>query len=126
MGRDFNPKTRGLILPLPFGTLSIGPCVSQITLRIMKSQIKDADMSRSEFINTNLQGSRFHDVNLSGAEFVDINLSGTTFEDVALTRVTLRNVNCSHLTIEDACYEGMLIDGILVTELLRVFRSQQA
>lgn len=83
-------------------------------------------MSGSEFINTNLQGSRFHDVNLSGSEFVDINLSGTTFEDVALTRVTLRNVNCSHLTIKDGCYEGMLIDGILVTELLRVYRGQQA
>jgi uncharacterized protein YjbI with pentapeptide repeats len=53
-------------------------------------------------------------------------LSEARFEDVALTRAVIRNANCSHLTIEDACYEGMLIDGILVTELLRVYRSQRS
>lgn len=42
---------------------------------------------------------------------------------MALTHVVIRNANCSHLSIEDACYEGMLIDGVLVTELLRVYRS---
>jgi hypothetical protein len=44
-------------------------------------------------------------------------------------------VNASHLTIENACLhdvkisdcmvEGMMIDGILVTDLLRAYQAQQ-
>ncbi|MEK0450071.1 MAG: hypothetical protein RL088_2339 [Verrucomicrobiota bacterium] len=90
----------------------------------MKSKTENADLSGSEFINTNLSAAEFRDVRLAAARFVDVNFSEALFEDVALTRCVTRNANCSHLTIEDACYEGMLIDGIPVTELLRVYRSK--
>jgi uncharacterized protein YjbI with pentapeptide repeats len=89
----------------------------------MKTKTENADLSGSEFVNTNLSAAQFSDVSLAGAQFTDVNLSGARFEDVALTHTVIRNANCSRLTIEDACYEGMLIDGILVTELLRVYRS---
>ncbi len=92
----------------------------------MKPKSENADLTGAEFINTNLAGARFHDVNLADSRFMDINLAGAVFEDVALTGAVLRNVNCSHVSIEDACYEGMRLDGILVTELLRVYRSQPA
>jgi uncharacterized protein YjbI with pentapeptide repeats len=92
--------------------------------RTVKSKTENADLSGSEFINTNLSAAQFRDVRLAAAQFVDVNLSEALFENVALTRTVIRNANCSHLAIEDACYEGMLIDGILVTELLRVYRSQ--
>lgn len=91
--------------------------------RPVKSKTENADLSGSEFINTNLSTAQFRDVRLADAQFVDVNLSGAVFEDVALTRTVIRNANCFHLMIEDTCYEGMLIDGILVTELLRVYRS---
>ena len=87
-----------------------------VFIRVVKTKFEDAGLQGTEFINTNLSGARFHDINLSGAELVDINLS----------RTVIRNVNCSHVVIEDACYEGMTLDGILVTELLRVYRAQQA
>ena len=90
----------------------------------MKSKTENADLSGSEFINTNLSAAQFRDGRRAAAQFVDVNLAGALFEDVALTRTVIRSANCSHLTIEDSCYEGMLIDGILVTELLRVYRSQ--
>ena len=90
----------------------------------MKSKTENADLGGAEFINTNLRGAQFRDVNLEGAQFVDINLKGATFEDIAFTGTVIRNANCSHVSIEDACYEGMRIDGILVTELLSVFRRQ--
>jgi uncharacterized protein YjbI with pentapeptide repeats len=90
----------------------------------VKSKTENADLSGSEFIHTNLGEAQFRDVRLAGAQFVDVNLAGARFEDVALTGTVIRNANCSHLTIEEACYEGMLIDGILVTELLRVYRSR--
>jgi uncharacterized protein YjbI with pentapeptide repeats len=92
----------------------------------MKSRTEDADLSGSEFINTNLSAARFHDVNLNGAQFVDVGLRGARFEDVALTGAVMHNVNGSHMTIEDACCAGMRIDGIFVTELLRVYRSQHS
>jgi uncharacterized protein YjbI with pentapeptide repeats len=90
----------------------------------MKSKTEDADLSGAEFLNTNLSGAKFHDVSLAGAQFVDVSLAGARFEDVALTGAVIRNANCSDVSIEDARCDGMRIDGILVTELLRVYRSQ--
>jgi uncharacterized protein YjbI with pentapeptide repeats len=85
---------------------------------------ENENLAGSEFINVNLSGAKFHDVNLSGAEFADVNLAGARFEDVALKDVVIRNANCTGLTIEDACYEHMRIDGILVTDLLDAYRNR--
>lgn len=74
----------------------------------------DADLSGSSFLNVNLSGARFERVNLQGA----------VFSDVALTSSAFSNVNMSRVAIEDANYEGMTIEGILVTELLRVYRER--
>jgi len=92
----------------------------------VKSKTENADLSGSEFTHTNLAAAQFRDVRLAGAQFVDVNLSEALLEDVNLTRTVIRNANCSHLSIEDACYEGMLIDGIPVTDLLRVYRSNHS
>ncbi len=73
--------------------------------------------------NVNLSGSAFQNVNLSGSKFVDINMRDTVFEDVALTRVKIRNACMGEVSIADANYSGMRIDGILVTELLRVYKE---
>ena len=89
----------------------------------MPIKTEKADLHDAEFLNVNLGGARFHDVNLSGAQFVDVNLAGARLEDVSLSRVVIRNANCEHLSLADACYVGMTIDGILVTELLRVYRE---
>lgn len=90
----------------------------------MKSKTENADLRGAEFINTNLGQAKFHDVNLADAQFLDVNLSGAHFEDIAFTRAVFRNVDCSHVSIEDACYEGMRIDGILVTDLLQLYRRE--
>ena len=90
----------------------------------MKSKTENADLSHAEFTNTNLSGAEFRDVRLAGAQFVDVNLASARFEDVAFTGTVIRKANCSDLSIEDARYDGMRIDGILVAELLRVYRSQ--
>jgi uncharacterized protein YjbI with pentapeptide repeats len=90
----------------------------------MKSRTENADLSGAEFINTNLADTQFRDVNLAGAQFLDVNLAGARFDDVALKGAVIRNANCSHVSIEDACYEGMRIDGILVTDLLDAYRNR--
>lgn len=68
----------------------------------------------SEFVDTTLERSKFRDVNLSACEF----------DDVAFTGSTIRNACLGDVSISDANYTGMRIDGILVTELLRVYRER--
>jgi Pentapeptide repeats (8 copies) len=75
--------------------------------------------------NANLAKSVFHNVNLSQASFDDVNLRGAVFNNVALTGATIRDACLKDFSIQDAGYEGMKIDGILVTELLRVYRERQ-
>jgi uncharacterized protein YjbI with pentapeptide repeats len=89
----------------------------------MNEITKDADLHGAKFINTNLGGAQFHDVNLASSQFTDVNLSGTHFDDINFSGAVIRNANCSHVSMEDACYEGMRIDGILVTELLAIYRK---
>jgi uncharacterized protein YjbI with pentapeptide repeats len=73
--------------------------------------------------DANLSGSLFRNVNLSGAKFDDVNLRGVEFHNVAFTGGSIRDACLGELAIEDANYQGMRIEGILVTELLRVYRE---
>ena len=70
-------------------------------------------LAGSEFVDTNLEGSSFHDVNLRRADF----------SDVALTGAKIQNACLGDVTIVDANYIGMCIEGILVTDLLRVYKE---
>ena len=90
----------------------------------METKTENADLDGAEFINTNLHGAQFRNVNLAEARFADVNLSGARFEDMALTGAVFHEVNCSDVLIADGRYDGMRIDGILVTELLRVYRAK--
>ena len=76
--------------------------------------------------NVSLAGSAFTHSSLEGAQFHDVNLRGAQFIDVALTGARLSNLCLGDVTIDDANYAGMRIEGILVTELLRVYRQQSA
>jgi uncharacterized protein YjbI with pentapeptide repeats len=71
-------------------------------------------LAGSAFLDANLEGAKFHDVNLRKSEFVDVALTGASFRDVCLGDVS----------INDANYSGMRIEGILVTELLRIYREK--
>jgi uncharacterized protein YjbI with pentapeptide repeats len=74
--------------------------------------------------NANLSGSVFRNVNLSGSKFDDVNLRGVEFHNVALTGGSIKDACLGDFTIEDSSYEGMRIEGILVTDLLQVYREQ--
>jgi uncharacterized protein YjbI with pentapeptide repeats len=72
----------------------------------------------------NLAGSEFRDVNLSASRFDDVNLRGAVFTNDALSGATIRDACLADVSIAEAGYEGMRIEGILVTELLRVYRER--
>lgn len=73
-----------------------------------------------------LPHSTFTDVDLSQSVFSDVNLRGAVFDNTALTGATLRNVDLGAASIADAQLEGLTIDGVLVTELFRVYRERAA
>jgi hypothetical protein len=74
--------------------------------------------------NANLPHSIFTNVNLGQSKFDDVNLSGTKFNNINFSGTTIRDANLSEVSIEDANYTGMKIDGILVTDLLRLYHKQ--
>ena len=84
-----------------------------IALPSGRYRAKNSSLAGSEFVDTNLEGSSFHDVNLRRAEFLD----------VALTGAKIQNACLGDVTIVDANYIGMRIEGILVTDLLRVYQD---
>jgi hypothetical protein len=92
----------------------------------MNTRTENASLKGAEFDNVDLGHARFRDVNLAGARFHDVSFAGAGFEDVSLSGATISDANCSGLSIENACYERMTIDGIPVTELLRVYHEFQA
>ena len=73
--------------------------------------------------NSSLAGSEFVDSNLEGSSFHDVNLRHANFSDVALTGAKIQNACLGDVTIVDANYTGMRIEGILVTDLLRVYQK---
>lgn len=71
--------------------------------------------------HTALVESHFVDVDLQRTAFEDVNLRGSVFRNVAFTDARFENVCFGNVDIGDANIEGMKINGILVTDLLRVY-----
>lgn len=89
-----------------------------------------ANMSRSNFDGVNLAESRFFavlsdatfsDTNLARAVFDDVNLGDARFHNINLENASFDNINLSNSRIDNANLQGMTINGILVSELLRVY-----
>jgi catechol 2,3-dioxygenase-like lactoylglutathione lyase family enzyme len=72
-----------------------------------------------------LRESIFRDVDLTRSSFDDVSLRDASFRNVSLANATIRDADLSGVRIEDANYDGMTMDGILVSDLLRVYRSSQ-
>jgi len=79
-----------------------------------------------QVLSADLAGSAFDDVNISGASFENVNLAKCRMHDVNLTGLVISNANLTGAAISRASMEGMTIDGILVTELLRIYRAAMA
>ena len=74
--------------------------------------------------NADLSGSSFTDVNLRAAQFADVNLSQAAFTDIDFSGSRFSNVKLSAVEIEDCDVSGMKIQGVLLSELLRVYEQR--
>ncbi|MFH0963163.1 MAG: pentapeptide repeat-containing protein [Planctomycetota bacterium] len=113
---------------------------------IAGSEFEDVNLSEARFTNINLSGSHFHDINFSDVHFSAAQMGGTvfqhigrppdkdgkqerqrpvTFEEAMLCDSVFRKVDMSGVRIIDCNTEGMTIDGVLVTELLRAYKARK-
>ncbi|MGD0221662.1 MAG: pentapeptide repeat-containing protein [Terriglobia bacterium] len=112
---------------------------------ISGSQFHDVNLSGADFNNVNLSKARFHDINLSDIEVSAVQIGGATFkhigpppdkdgkqarqrpvtfEEAMLCDATFRNVDLSNVKIIDCNIQGMTIDGVLATDLLKEYKKR--
>lgn len=120
--------------------------MSKMTVKrenIADSEFEDVNLQGARFTNINLSKSRFHDINFSDVQFSAAQLGGTvfkhiglphghqnerqrpvTFEEATLCDSVFRKVDLSNARIIDCNIEGLTIDGVLVSELLKAHRQK--
>ena len=76
-----------------------------------------------KYEGANLKGSQFRDVDISEACFDDVNLSGAVFRNVALRDGQIEDADLTNFRIEQSRLDGMMIEGVAVLELLRLYRE---
>jgi uncharacterized protein YjbI with pentapeptide repeats len=113
---------------------------------ISGSEFEDLKMTGSRFTNINLSGSRFDDINFTDVLFTAANIGGTTFryigpmpdtdgkqdrqrpvtfEEGMLCDSTFLRMDLTNVSIEECDITGLRIDGILVTDLLEVWKKNK-
>jgi uncharacterized protein YjbI with pentapeptide repeats len=111
---------------------------------IAGSEFADLNMAGAQFTNINLSGSQFHDINFSDVRFSAAQMGGTlfkhigpmpdkdgkqdrqrpvTFEEGMLCDSVFCRMDMSNVKVIDCNIQGMTIDGVLVTDLLKEYKQ---
>jgi hypothetical protein len=111
---------------------------------IANSEFEDLNMTGSTFKNINLSGATFYDINFSDVTFSAANMGGTffkhlgpmpdkdskqerqrlvTFEEAMLCDSTFHWCDLSGVKISECNLDGMMIDGVLVTEMIEAWKK---
>lgn len=78
-----------------------------------------------QFVSRKFTRTTFRNVCLGEAVFDDVNLSKSNVHNVNMSEMIIDNVNLAGTRITNANYDGMTLDGILVTDLLRMYRENR-
>jgi len=103
----------------------IRECLDVHNSDISGSVYDDVNMSGSTIGNVNLAGCTLKNVKMSGAAFEDANLSGWKIHD-ANSGLRIAKCNLQGAVIADSRLDGMIVNGILVTDLLAAYQASQA
>ena len=93
----------------------------------------DVDLSGATFNNINFSDVQFKAAQIGGSHFKHIGpppapdgvhprQRPVTFEDMQLCDSTFHNVDMSNVRITDCNFDGMTIEGVLVSELFAAYR----
>jgi uncharacterized protein YjbI with pentapeptide repeats len=78
---------------------------------------------RVEAVDADMSGSTFTDVRLAGAKFSDVNLEGVMIDDANLSGLRISNADMRGASIVESLTDGMTINGIAVSDLLKAYRA---
>ena len=103
---------------------------------------QNINLTRTRITNTNWSNSVIGDSNLSGVEICHVSLAGAYLHDIHLKKgdqqqplviercemknSTIANSDLRNLSITECHTEGMSIDGILVSDLLKAYHSKSS
>jgi uncharacterized protein YjbI with pentapeptide repeats len=114
---------------------------------ISGSEFHDVNLSGADFEDVNLSRARFHNINFSDIQVTGVKIGGAifkhvgpppdkdgkqvrqrpvTFEEAMLCDSTFRKVDMSNVKIVDCNIQGMTIDGVLVTDLLKEYKIRNS
>jgi len=109
---------------------------------ISSSKFHHVNLCGADFDDVNLCIARFHNINLSDIQVSAVQIGGATFkhvgpppdkdgkqarqrpvtfEEAMLCDSTFRKVDMSNVKIIDCNIQGMTIDGVLVTDLVKEY-----
>ena len=112
---------------------------------ISSSEFHDVNLSGADCDDVNLSRARFHNINLSDIQVSGVQIGGATFkhvgpppdkdgkqarqrpvtfEEAMLCDSTFRKVDMSNVKIIDCNIQGVTIDGVLVTDLLKEYKTR--
>jgi len=86
-------------------------------------ECEDADLSRSAFVRVALTGSSFRDADLSGVVVDNVTAKLSKWSNVDLSGMSIRDANLGGASISESNTDGMTIDGVLVTDLMKAYRA---
>ena len=87
------------------------------------AQFRDCNMVSCLFDDVNLHQAVFSNINLSEGNFNNVNLSSSVINSISHSGARFSDLNMSNVEISDANIQGMSIDGLLVTDLLESYLS---
>jgi uncharacterized protein YjbI with pentapeptide repeats len=107
------------------------------------SRFEDVCLGDAEFDNVSLVRAKLHNINLSDITVTAAQIGGATFkhiglppglpgkqrplrfEEVDLNGTTILNCDLSGVKIKKCNTEGMMIDGVLVTDLIAAYKQKK-
>jgi uncharacterized protein YjbI with pentapeptide repeats len=104
-------------------------------INLSDTKFDDINMSNVTFHNINMSDSMFDCINMGGIKFINIGPAPDkdgkrerqrpiTFEEMMLCDSKFNKVDMSGVEIKECNIEGMNIDGILVSKMIKVYKKQ--
>lgn len=87
-------------------------------VNMSNSLLGDANMDDIEICHASLAGAFIHDINLGSENKRPLTIERCEMKDSKIVESDLRNVSLTNCDIE-----GMMIDGLLVTDLIEVYKK---
>ncbi|TET46027.1 pentapeptide repeat-containing protein [candidate division TA06 bacterium] len=132
--KDFLDVRDGTIPECKFDNLNMSNSHFH-NINLSDTNFDDINMSKVTFHNINMSDGTLDCINMGGVKFIHIGPAPDedgkqerqrpiTFEEMMLCDSKFNKVDMSGVEIKECNIEGMKIDGILVSEMIKAYKKQ--